>query len=247
MSRVAIIGSQGVMGSILKQVIPTYDWISDVVGITPHPIQNNEFTSLKEVLKPIDVIIDFSTPSALKATLTYAALHHIPCLIATTGLNEEHHQLIKEASKNTVVFESANLSIGVALLNHLLSQALTTLGSDINIEVVETHHTLKKDAPSGTAKLLANTIIKQTGKSMVTDLAHSEGAQANTFGVHSLRLGKVVGEHSVSLAFGSEIVTLSHSALSKDIFAHGACRIAQSLLDLEYGHYTMSDILKENP
>ena len=246
MSCVAIIGSGGVMGSILKQVIPTYDWISDVVGITPHPTQDNEVASLDHVQKPIDVIIDFSTPSALRATLTYAAQHHIPCLIATTGLNEEHHQLMKEASQHTVVFESANLSIGVALLNYLLSQALTTLGSDINIEVVETHHTLKKDAPSGTAKLLANTITSYTGQHMVTDSNHSEGVQANTFGVHSLRLGKVVGEHSVSLAFGSEIITLSHSALSKDIFAHGACRIAKSLLDLEYGHYTMSDILKEN-
>ena len=137
MSCVAIIGSGGVMGSILKQVIPTYDWISDVVGITLHPTQDNEYLSLDHVKKPIDVIIDFSTPSALRVTLTYAAQHHIPCLIATTGLNDEHHQLIQEASQHTVVFESANLSIGVALLNHLLSQALTTLGSDINIEVVE--------------------------------------------------------------------------------------------------------------
>jgi len=143
------------------------------------------------------------------------------------------------------VFVSANLSMGVALLNELLKTSLNFIQGPVDIEVVETHHTLKKDAPSGTAKLLANTITQISGKTMVTSHPPTSFKDPNTFGVHALRLGHVVGDHHVSLAFNDEIITISHSALSKDIFAQGACQVASFVMKQPYGLYTMSDYIKE--
>lgn len=245
MSTLAIVGVSGVMGSTLKQRVQHHAWITHVVGITLTPTLPHEYASLDACHETIDVIIDFSVREQLPQTLAYATKHHIPCIIATTGLNDEDHQLIQQASQSCVVFVSANLSLGVYVLNQLLKKALGYLGSDVDIEMIDVHHTLKKDAPSGTAKFLANTISTITGKTMTTNSASDVPKDPNTFGVHALRLGKVVGEHSITIAFGSESLTLSHSALSKDIFAHGACTIAQSLLDLDYGLYTMDDIMKE--
>jgi 4-hydroxy-tetrahydrodipicolinate reductase len=245
MSTLAIVGISGVMGSRVYEKAQTQSWVSKIIGITLTPQASHEYETLEACPEKIDVIIDFSVPAQLPHTLQYASQHHIPCVIATTGLNSTHEQLINEASKECVVFVSANLSLGVALLNELLKTSLKFLNQDVEIEVIDIHHSLKKDAPSGTAKLLAKTIIEATGKEMTTDSASERPKDPNTFGVHSLRLGQVVGEHTISIAFGSEIITLTHSAQSKDIFAHGACSIAQSLLDLEYGYYTMNDLIKE--
>lgn len=245
MSTVAIVGISGVMGSRVFSVAQTQSWITKIVGITLTPKAEYEYETLEACKEKIDVIIDFSVPAQLPHTLQYASTHHIPCVIATTGLSQSDEALIQEASKQCVVFVSANLSLGVALLNELLKTSLKFLNQDVEIEVIDIHHSLKKDAPSGTAKMLAKTISEHTGKTMITESASDHPKDLNTFGVHSLRLGQVVGEHTISLAFGSEIITLTHSAQNKDIFAHGACTIAQSLIDLEYGVYTMSDMMKE--
>jgi 4-hydroxy-tetrahydrodipicolinate reductase len=245
MSTLAIVGISGVMGKRVHAIAKTQPWITNIIGITLTPEMEYEYETLEAVKEKIDVIIDFSVPAQLPHTLQYASTHHIPCVIATTGLNASDEKLIEEASKQSAVFVSANLSLGVALLNELLKTSLKFLNQDVEIEVIDIHHSLKKDAPSGTAKMLSKTISQLTGKTMITESASDHPKDANTFGVHSLRLGQVVGEHTISLAFGSEIITLSHSAQSKDIFAHGACTIAQSLLDLEYGVYTMDDIVKE--
>jgi 4-hydroxy-tetrahydrodipicolinate reductase len=245
MSTLAIVGLHGTMGSRVNALALMQPWISRIVGVTLTPLHDHEYASLEEITEPIDVIIDFSTPHQLESTLTYATKHHIPCVLAATGLTSFHEELIEKSSAQIPIFVSANLSLGVALLKQLLSDSLHFLGNDIDIDVVETHHTRKVDSPSGTAKMLASTISSITGKTMVTSYPESQLKDANTFGVHALRLGNVVGTHEIHLSLGDEIVTISHQALSRDIFAKGALRAAQYIVNQQSGIHTMDHLLKE--
>ena len=245
MSTLAIVGLHGTMGSRVNALALSQPWIKRIVGVTLTPLHDHEYASLEDIKEPIDVIIDFSTPHQLESTLIYATKHHIPCVLAATGLTSFHEDLIAKSSEHIPLFVSANLSLGVALLKQLLSDSLHFLGNEIDIDVVETHHTRKVDAPSGTAKLLANTISSITGKTMITSYPESQLKDPNTFGVHALRLGNVVGTHEVHLSLGEEIITISHQALSRDIFAKGALRAVQYLLKQKPGIHTMENLLKE--
>ena len=245
MSTLAIVGLHGTMGSRVNALALMQPWVSRIVGVTLTQLHDHEYASLEVITEPIDVIIDFSTPHQLESTLAYATKHHIPCVLAATGLTSFHEELIAKSSVQIPLFVSANLSLGVALLQQLLSDSLHFLGNDIDIDVVETHHTRKVDSPSGTAKMLASTISSITGKTMVTSYPQTQLKDANTFGVHALRLGNVVGTHEIHLSLGDEIVTISHQALSRDIFAKGALRAAQYIVNQKPGIHTMDNLLKE--
>jgi len=195
-----------------------------------------------------DVLIDFSAPEALFANLAAAREARTPIVIGTTGLSEDHHRAIDEAAQEIAVLQTGNTSLGITLLAHLVREAAARLGQDWDIEIVELHHRMKRDCPSGTALLLGEAAAQARG----IDLdRHSErGRDGDTgprprgaIGFASLRGGTAAGEHSVIFAGDGERLTLSHSAEDRMIFARGALKAAGWLIGKAAGRYTMSDVL----
>ena len=195
-----------------------------------------------------EVLLDFSAPSALEANLHAAVGAGIPILVGTTALEDRHHAALDSAAGAIPVLQTGNTSLGVTLLAHLVREAAAKLGPEWDIEVLEMHHRMKVDAPSGTALLLGQAAAEGRG----VDLAsHSErGRDGHTgrraegaIGFASLRGGTVAGEHTVILAGEQERLTLSHSAENRMIFAHGAVRGAAWLIGREPGRYTMAQVL----
>ncbi len=240
MARIGIIGSEGRMGHALARAIEAAGH-SCSGGVD----QGGNTAILAEAS---DVLVDFSTPAALETNLHAAIGAGIPILVGTTGLDERHHAAIDSAALAIPVLQTGNTSLGVTLLAHLVSEAAARLGPEWDIEIVEMHHRMKVDAPSGTAILLGEAAAKGRG----TDLGgHSErgrdgqtGARTEgAIGFASLRGGTVAGEHSVILAGEHERLTLSHSAEDRTIFARGAVRGAEWLIGRDTGRYTMAQVL----
>ena len=240
MARIGIIGSEGRMGHALARAIEAAghevaggaDRGGDVAGLADRS----------------EVLLDFSAPAALDANLHAAIGAGIPILIGTTGLEDRHHEAIDGAARAIPVLQTGNTSLSVTLLAHLVREAASRLGPEWDIEVLEMHHRMKVDAPSGTALLLGQAAAE--GREI--DLAsHSErgrdgvtGARApGAIGFASLRGGTVAGEHTVIFAGENERLTLSHSAEDRMIFAHGAVRGAAWLIGREPGRYTMPQVL----
>lgn len=195
-----------------------------------------------------DVLIDFSAPDALAANLGAAQDAGKPILVGTTGLEEAHFVMLAEAARSVPVLQSGNFSLGVTLLAHLVKEAAARLGPDWDIEVLEMHHRMKVDAPSGTAKLLGEAAARGRGIVLSDNMesgrhgmtgARNEGA----IGFATLRGGTVAGEHSVIFAGSEERLTLAHSAENRMIFARGAVKAAQWLTGKSAGRYTMNDVL----
>ncbi|WP_375397838.1 4-hydroxy-tetrahydrodipicolinate reductase [uncultured Sphingomonas sp.] len=194
------------------------------------------------------VLVDFSAPAALPAHLAAARAAGTPLLIGTTGLTAAHHQLIDAAAADIAILQTGNTSLGVTLLARLVHQAAAKLGSDWDIEIVETHHRHKVDAPSGTALLLGEAAAAGRGSRLaevrVDSRAGLTGARAEgTIGFASLRGGSVIGDHTVVFAGEGERIELSHLAQDRSTFAHGAIRAAQWLVGRAPGRYRMADVL----
>jgi 4-hydroxy-tetrahydrodipicolinate reductase len=196
-----------------------------------------------------DVLVDFSSPQALEANLHAAVGAGIPIVIGTTGLTDRHHTAIDHAAHAVAVLQTGNTSLGVTLLAHLVREAAARLGPDWDIEILEMHHRMKVDAPSGTALLLGEAAAAGRG----IDLADNSerGRDGNTgargqgaIGFASLRGGTVAGEHTVIFAGPEERLTLSHCAENRTIFARGAIRAAEWLIGKPTGRYTMQDVLE---
>ena len=199
-----------------------------------------------------DALVDFSSPAALKDNLHAAIGAGIPILVGTTGLEASHHEALDNAARAVPVLQTGNTSLGVTLLAHLVHEAAQRLGPDWDIEIVEMHHRMKVDAPSGTAKLLGEAAADGRGIALAD---HTESGRGHQFGGHTgeraegaigfaaLRGGTVAGEHSVILAGEQERLTLSHSAESREIFARGAIRGAAWLVGRDPGRYSMADVL----
>lgn len=204
------------------------------------------FSSPELCTVPADVIIDFSHPSCLSPLLQYATANHIPAVIATTGLSREQIEEIHSASLEIPVFFSANMSLGVNLLVELAKKAARVLGGQFDIEIIEKHHNQKLDAPSGTALMLANAIASQLDTPPHYEYdRHSKRAKRskNEIGLHSVRGGTIVGEHEILFAGRDEVITLSHSAMSKEIFATGGINAALFLAGQKPGLYSMADMV----
>lgn len=240
MASIGIIGSEGRMGQALAQAIAEAG--HQLAGGVDRDGNPGPLASAS------DVLVDFSAPDALQANLAAARVAGIPILIGTTGIETAHHTAIDQAAQAIPVLQTGNTSLGVTLLAYLVEQAASRLGDDWDIEIVEMHHRMKVDAPSGTALLLGEAVAKGRG----IDLAgHSErgrdgltGARApGAIGFASLRGGTVAGEHSVILAGEQERIVLSHSAESRTIFARGAIRGAEWLIGKPAGRYTMPQVL----
>ncbi|MBQ8200739.1 MAG: 4-hydroxy-tetrahydrodipicolinate reductase [Clostridia bacterium] len=203
------------------------------------------YTTYEECPK-VDVIVDFSTWKPGADLLTYAVKHHVPAVIATTGLTEEQLSAIDEAAKVIPIFRSGNMSLGIALLRALAKKAASVLGESFDIEIVEAHHNRKADAPSGTALMLVDAVKEGCAEERQAVYGrHGRDAkrQKQEIGVHALRGGTVTGEHEVCFFGTSERIKLSHSAENRSVFAAGALRAAEFLVGKEPGIYTMDDIV----
>jgi 4-hydroxy-tetrahydrodipicolinate reductase len=239
-ARIGIIGSEGRMGHALARAVEAAG--HELAGGVD---KGGDVASLAD---RSDVLLDFSAPFAIDANLHAAIGAGIPILIGTTGLEDAHHTAIDAAARAIPVLQTGNTSLGVTLLARLVRVGASRLGPEWDIEVLEMHHRMKVDAPSGTALLLGEATAEGRG----IDLAsHSErgrdgrtGARApGAIGFASLRGGTVAGEHTVIFAGEQERLTLSHSAEDRMIFAHGAVRAATWLIGQPAGRYTMPQVL----
>jgi 4-hydroxy-tetrahydrodipicolinate reductase len=196
-----------------------------------------------------DVLVDFSAPDALRASLDRALSAAIPILVGTTGLQDEHSQALDAAARNIAVLRAPNTSVGVNLLRALVEQAVARLGPEWDVEVLEMHHRNKVDAPSGTALLLAGAAAQARGKTL-PELARFDrfsephAREPGTIGFASLRGGSVAGEHVVVLAGDGERLELGHRADSRMVFARGALAGARFLVGRPAGLYSMRDVIE---
>ena len=194
-----------------------------------------------------DALIDFSSPESTMHWLTACRTCGVPLVIGTTGLTPSHLAEIADAARIIPIVHSANMSVGVNVLLKIVAQAARALGSDYDIEISETHHRFKKDAPSGTALALAKSICAALGKDAGESLVYGRGGltprKAGEIGMHALRVGDTVGEHTVHFGNLGETITIGHSAHTRDNFVRGALRAAQWVAGRKSGLYTMQDVL----
>lgn len=254
MAGIILTGCNGKMGRAVTNSVSDTDGCEIVAGIDVfteerygYPVFASPSLISEELTKNADVIIDFSNPSALAGLLEYAVKNSIPAVICTTGLNDSQLNLIKTASEKIPVFFSANMSLGVNLVCELAKKAASVLGDSYDIEIIEMHHNQKIDAPSGTALMIADKIKEELDDSVRYEYdRHSkrEKRTKNEIGIHAVRGGTITGEHQVIFAGHDEIISISHSARSKELFATGAVNAAKFICGKPAGMYNMSDMLK---
>lgn len=240
MRRIGIIGSEGRMGLALKTAIEQAG-CEFAGGID----KGDDPAALANVS---NVLVDFSAPAALAANLAAARDSGIPILVGTTGLDDSHHAALDDAAKYIPVLQTGNTSLGVTLLAHLVREAAGKLGDDWDVEIIEMHHRMKVDAPSGTALLLGEAAAEGRGIELSTNTesgrdGHTGARGKGAIGFAALRGGTVAGDHSVILAGEQERITLSHQAEDRAIFARGAVRGAAWLIGKGAGRYSMNDVL----
>ncbi len=252
MTKIAVTGVCGKMGRVIVNIVKGRDDCEVVAGIDLLGEKYDSFPVVKSVFdlheKP-DVIIDFSHPSALDDLLSYGKMNNVPLVIATTGYTDEQRAQITAASSQIPIFFTFNMSLGINLLVELAKKATQILGGQFDIEIVEKHHNLKKDAPSGTAIMIAEAInAEMDNKNHFVYDRHNvrKPRDKDEIGMHAIRGGTIVGEHDVIFAGHDEVITLSHSAQSKEVFAVGSVNAAVFLAGKPAGLYAMSDLIKEN-
>lgn len=226
----------GKMGQMLAELITQAPNLSLMAVIGP------ENTDLLSVLPAADAVLDFSAPEALSALATYIRRTGAPLVSGTTGLSPSHFDLLRNLAEVAPILHSANYSLGVAVFRRILPQIRAALGGGFDIELVETHHREKVDAPSGTAKLLLSALDSDQALTPVYGRTGGKRQQGE-IGVHAIRGGTVAGEHTVSFYGEDEVFSITHSASSRRIFASGALQSAQKLAGHAPGWYTLDDIL----
>lgn len=248
MIKVIVNGCLGAMGKVLIDSIKEDNTFQLVAGISKFGEENVDYKfyrSILDVKEEADVIIDFSKPESLNDLLIFSKTNKVPLVIATTGYNEEQLKAINETAKEVPIFQSFNMSVGVNLVLKLVDIAAKAL-DNFDIEIVEKHHNKKVDAPSGTAIMIANEI--KNALSHETEYNYGRyGKDAKRketeIGIHAVRGGTIVGDHSVMFAGKDEIVEINHIALSKKIFAQGSLKAAKFIVNKENGYYNMKDVI----
>jgi 4-hydroxy-tetrahydrodipicolinate reductase len=251
MIKVILNGCNGRMGKVLTSLIGGMDDMSVVAGVdvNTQPVDGYPvFASLAECPVMADVLLDFSNPKTLSVLLLEAVKRNLPVVIATTGLATGELELVEKSSRKIPIFRSANMSLGINLLQNLVQSATKVLGERYDVEIVEKHHKLKKDSPSGTALMLADSINEVRLEQL--RLVHGrEGReclrQPDELGMHSLRGGTIVGEHDVYFTGTDELIQLGHKAHSRQVFATGAIAAAKYLINRKPGLYNMQDMINE--
>ena len=249
MVHIILSGCAGKMGNVIASIVALRSDCKIVAGVDlviPKDSAFPVYNDLNNVLEHADVIVDFSHPSALSGILNFAENRKMPTVIATTGLNNEQIALIKETSKEIPVFFTFNMSLGVNLLAELAKKAASVLGDGFDIEIIESHHNQKIDAPSGTALMLAEAITETLDGNYSYEYdrhAKRQKRDKKEIGIHTIRGGTIVGEHEIVFAGRDEIIMLSHSARSKEIFAVGSINAALFLYNKSKGLYNMGDLV----
>ncbi|OPJ56419.1 4-hydroxy-tetrahydrodipicolinate reductase [Alkalithermobacter paradoxus] len=248
MINVALNGCLGKMGMVLINSIsrdPDFNLVAGIDKKTDISLSFPVYNNPLDIKEKVDVIIDFSRPESLNDLLSYAKNSKTALVIATTGYSNEELDDILKASKDIPIFHSSNMSIGVNLILDLVKIATKAL-SGFDIEIIEKHHNKKVDAPSGTALMIANEI-----KSALNDECefnygrYGKDAKRNEseIGIHAVRGGTIVGEHSTIFAGPDEIVEINHMALSKEVFAEGAKKAAKFIVTKQAGYYNMKNMI----
>lgn len=252
MTKIIMTGCSGKMGKSILSAAETREDVCIVGGVDQIAPQQaafmyaESFDKLAQMDCQADVIVDFSHPSVLTPMLQYALTRHLPVVICTTGYSEEQKQQIKTAAQEIPVFYSGNMSLGINLIIELAKKAAAVFGEGFDIEIIEQHHNQKLDAPSGTALMIADAIaeVKTDAEYVYDRHAYRKKRDKKEIGIHSIRGGNIVGEHEVIFAGQDEVLTISHSARSKAVFAVGALNAAVYLKGKPAGMYNMSDLLK---
>ncbi len=252
MIKILIYGCNGTMGRVLAAMAQSSPHVQIAAGVDP-TAESNAFAfpvyaELDDCDVPFDVIIDFSRPESLPALLEGALQRKCPLVIATTGHTAEDKKRIKTLAESIPIFQAANMSLGINLMSELIQRAAAVLGDQFDIEIIEKHHNLKKDAPSGTAYELADSInqvflnAKQYvfGRHTRTDKRNIED-----IGIHAVRGGTIVGEHQVLFAGTDEVLEFKHAAFSKQVFAVGALRAVRFIAEKSPGYYSMKEMITE--
>lgn len=246
--RIMLCGCQGRMGHAVEAAVKDdatiVAGVDAVEGARAFPV----YKKPTDCAQAVDVVIDFSHPSALAAMLDYAIASGIPAVVCTTGLSAEQTEAVRKAAEQIPVFFSGNMSIGIGLLCALTKKAAAVLGEDFDIEIIEMHHNQKLDAPSGTAMMLANAAKK--GVAYEPDFIYTrhdrrQKRDKKEIGISAIRGGNIIGEHQVIFAGADEVVNLTHRAQSRALFATGALRAAKFLLGKPAGLYDMEDLMAD--
>lgn len=250
MIRAIMHGCNGAMGQVITGIISEDPEISIVAGIDVANNKNNSYpvyASLEACKEEADVIIDFSVAKAADSLFDYCNKTHMPVVVCTTGLSDQQISRVKDMSVQTAVLRSANMSLGVNVLLKLLQEAAKALApADFDIEIIEKHHNQKVDAPSGTALAMADAVNEALDNQChykYDRTAERLKRDKKEIGIQAIRGGTIVGEHDVIFAGRDEVVTFSHTAYSKAIFAKGAVQAAKFLAGKAPGLYTMADVI----
>lgn len=245
--KIIVFGATGAMGQKLLTAANTRGDVEIAAKVSPEYPGNEDgcYQKLSDFTGSADVLIDFSFHGAIGEIMAYCVEHNVPAVIATTGHTEEEKQIIRNAAKSIPVFYSSNMSIGVALTCQLAKQAAAAF-RDADIEIVETHHNRKIDAPSGTAMMIADA-LKEVRPDAVVTTGRSGHArrEKNEIGIQSVRLGNTVGIHEIMISTGNETLTIRHEAHDRALFAQGALEAAGSLIRKQAGLYDMKDLMKQ--
>ncbi len=250
MTKIIMVGCNGHMGQTITGIVAADNDAEIVAGVDIFDKQQNDypvFKTIKDCDVEADAIIDFSSPKGLDDVIEYATSKKVALVECSTGFSEEQLEQIKAASAKTAVVKSANMSLGVNLLIKLVRDAVKKLAPEgFDVEIVEKHHNLKKDAPSGTALALADSINEAMDNSYeyVYDRSQvSKQRDKKELGISAVRGGTIVGEHEVIFAGTDEVITFKHTAYSKAIFGKGSVVAAKAVAGREPGLYDMADVL----
>ncbi|MBR6700986.1 MAG: 4-hydroxy-tetrahydrodipicolinate reductase [Firmicutes bacterium] len=249
MLRIILHGSSGRMGKVLRGMIAEAPDMTVAAGIDAFPDPEADFPQVAKAADcdaDGDVVIDFSNHAAVPELMEFCLNRKLPVVVCTTALTEEQLRLVDEASAQIPVFRSANMSLGINALAKALKTITPVLEPSFNVEIVEKHHNKKKDSPSGTAILLADAVNSgcQTKKDYIFGRhGKDDECKITDLGIHAVRGGTIPGEHTVIYAGPDEVIELTHTALSRNIFAEGALKAAQYLAGKPAGKYSMDDLV----
>jgi len=250
MLRIVVSGCNGFMGKAVASIVAEEKGVGVIAGFD---IDDRQLDSYPVYKKPddytgdADVVVDFSSPSALDALLKFAVERGIPLVLCATGYSPEQIAQIEKVAERVPVFRSGNMSLGINLLLDLIKRACAVLGESYDVEIVERHHRRKLDAPSGTALMLANavsSVLPFEVEYVYERESRREPRASREIGISAVRGGTIVGEHEVIFAGAHEVIELKHSAASREVFAAGAVKAARFMVSVgRPGLYNMGDVL----
>lgn len=247
MIRILLNGCNGKMGRVISEMSKDSTTVLIAAGVDKNSSNLSYpcYGSIEECEDQIDVILDFSRPDAFDSLCDYSRKKNIPIIFCTTGFSKQQINEIHALSEEIPVFHSANMSIGVNVVNNILKSISKMLYKDFDIEIIEKHHNQKVDAPSGTALLLANTIKDSIEEEtfLVNGRQGISKRDPNEIGIHAIRGGNIIGDHEIIFAGKGECIEIKHTAISREVFAIGALKACEYIFGKQKGLYTMDNVV----